>query len=375
MDWWIIFLTLGLAQACFLIIVLLSIGKSNTEANRYMAFLVMAVLLLIGYELGESFHLSYVNTVLKILSISSALLIGPCLFLYFKTLLQPLVAYRVKPIFHFIPYSFLLAILTTIEMGFSGITDLPDEFLPGYILPIEALKLTHLIAYLYASYHLVSRYARNQAGIRLQRRAKYPLMWFRALLLIFSGILVLSLFYFIFIKFLDVELPIGGPRSIAAVFVALIYLIAFVAIRFPILISVNDQEVIIYRLEKYKTSPLDKEGIRKCKEKLIHFMEDQKPYLDEKLKIETLAQAVDIPKHYLSQIINQEFEKSFQEFVNHYRVQEFKKRITDPRSSQKTILAIAYESGFNSKASFNRIFKSLMSMTPNEYKKKNDTYK
>ena len=102
-------------------------------------------------------------------------------------------------------------------------------------------------------------------------------------------------------------------------------------------------------------------------------MEKESPFLNSELKIEALAKAINIPTHHLSQILNQGFEKSFQNFINHYRVEEFKERILNPDNSNKTILAIALESGFSSKSSFNRIFKSHTGFTPYEFKKLNAT--
>ena len=145
------------------------------------------------------------------------------------------------------------------------------------------------------------------------------------------------------------------------------------AVRFPIVVLSESDSLIIKKSPKYKTSSLDLEDIVAWQETLSNYMEKEKPFLNDELKIESLANEVNIPTHHLSQIINQGFKKSFQDFINCYRVEEFKKRIINPNTSNKTILAIAYDSGFSSKSSFNRVFKSQTGMTPYEYKKSNDT--
>jgi len=59
----------------------------------------------------------------------------------------------------------------------------------------------------------------------------------------------------------------------------------------------------------------------------------------------------------------------FFEFINQYRVNEVKAKITDPAYENLSLLGIAFESGFNTKSAFNRVFKKITGFTPGEYKK------
>jgi AraC-like DNA-binding protein len=72
---------------------------------------------------------------------------------------------------------------------------------------------------------------------------------------------------------------------------------------------------------------------------------------------------------YLSQLINKKSEKNFRDFINQFRIEEFKKRARDPDSKNYTLLSIAYECGFNSKATFNRVFKNHTGITPSTFYK------
>lgn len=101
---------------------------------------------------------------------------------------------------------------------------------------------------------------------------------------------------------------------------------------------------------------------------LKEFMIESKAYLNPHLKLYDLAKLIDTPPHILSEQINMELNVNFYEFVNQYRVEEFKSRVVDPAHKQLTFLAIAHDVGFNSKASFNRIFKKQTGMTPSQYK-------
>ena len=87
------------------------------------------------------------------------------------------------------------------------------------------------------------------------------------------------------------------------------------------------------------------------------------------MKISELADSLTVPAYHLSQLINDEFLVNFYDFINKYRVEEAKKLLIEDTHNYK-ILAIAYEVGFNSKATFNRVFKKFTDVTPSEFKEK-----
>ena len=101
---------------------------------------------------------------------------------------------------------------------------------------------------------------------------------------------------------------------------------------------------------------------------LLSFMETERPYLDPELTLPKLAKDLDIPSHQLSQIINEVHKDNFFDFINQYRVEEVKNKIQDEKFANYSLLAIAFDSGFNSKSAFNRVFKKITSMTPSQYK-------
>ena len=97
-------------------------------------------------------------------------------------------------------------------------------------------------------------------------------------------------------------------------------------------------------------------------------MEQEKPYLDGDLKMADLAGQLSIPSHHLSQIINERLDKNFFEFVNAYRVEQAKRILRDPQKQDYKILRVAFESGFNTKTTFNSAFKSEVGTTPSRYR-------
>lgn len=122
-----------------------------------------------------------------------------------------------------------------------------------------------------------------------------------------------------------------------------------------------------------QTSPYSNYGLKDTEaiilaENLKEVMQTQKLYLNQELSLKDLAKSIDTYTHYITQILNSYFNQNFYDFVNQYRVEEAERLLLDPSKSNFTILAIAYECGFNSKAPFNRAFKKKNGITPSEYK-------
>lgn len=103
--------------------------------------------------------------------------------------------------------------------------------------------------------------------------------------------------------------------------------------------------------------------------KLQHYMETEKPYIHQELCLKDLSVALNVYPHYLTQVLNTVFHQNFYDYVNTYRVEQAKQQLKDPHSANLTILAIAFDCGFNSKSAFNRAFKQKTLQTPSEYRK------
>jgi AraC-like DNA-binding protein len=101
-------------------------------------------------------------------------------------------------------------------------------------------------------------------------------------------------------------------------------------------------------------------------------MESERPFLNSDICLHGLSERLNIPDHYLSQVINMRLNRNFYDFINHYRVEEAKRLLTNSKN-HLTILEVAFEVGFNSKSAFNRVFKKYVKKTPSDFKKeKND---
>lgn len=118
---------------------------------------------------------------------------------------------------------------------------------------------------------------------------------------------------------------------------------------------------------KYTNSGLGYPEIDRLHQTLIHLLQTEKPYLNPELTLQHLASLIGTQAHHLSQVINDKEQKSFYDLINGWRIEEFLKEVKSEKNKNYTLLSIAYDCGFNSKASFNRNFKKYTGKTPTEY--------
>ena len=119
--------------------------------------------------------------------------------------------------------------------------------------------------------------------------------------------------------------------------------------------------------EKYKFSKITEEECENLGKMIHDYFEKEKPYTRTDLKLVDLAQALNCSSHTLSFIFNQYLTINYYDFINEYRIKEFKRLVSGSESSKYTLSALAEQCGFSSRASFFRSFKKLTGITPNEY--------
>ena len=112
---------------------------------------------------------------------------------------------------------------------------------------------------------------------------------------------------------------------------------------------------------------LSEEEIEKLKTRLYEVLETEKPYLDDSLALGDLAGLIPMTDKKLSELLNKHVRISFYDLINNYRVETVKQKLHGPGAQQFTLLAIAFESGFKSKTSFNRVFKQKTGVSPSHY--------
>ena len=119
-----------------------------------------------------------------------------------------------------------------------------------------------------------------------------------------------------------------------------------------------------------RKTALSESKIQEIAAKIVSMMELEKIYQETELTLAQMATRLQHPSHHLSQAINEGLKKNFYDLVNGYRVEEAKRLLLDTRNSNYTILSIGFEAGFNSKTTFNTVFKKFTGLTPTEYRDK-----
>jgi len=120
---------------------------------------------------------------------------------------------------------------------------------------------------------------------------------------------------------------------------------------------------------KYEKTPLADAVKEDYKNKLLLYMKRQKPYLEPSLCLNDLAEKVAIAPHHISQVLNVSLNQNLYDFINSYRIKESQLLLSKQNPNKKTILEILYQTGFNSKSSFNTAFKKHTGMTPTQFRK------
>jgi len=133
--------------------------------------------------------------------------------------------------------------------------------------------------------------------------------------------------------------------------------------------SVTDNKENKFKNErKYEKSGLKEDDADVFLKILENHMRSDKPYLDPDLTIVDLSEKLNIPRHYVTEIINKKLDKNFFMYVNGFRIEEAKQMISDENFSDYSIIRIAYDCGFNSKSTFNNVFKKFTNFTPSDYR-------
>ncbi len=240
-----------------------------------------------------------------------------------------------------------------------------------YILPIFFQILFYSI-YLIKSLKVLSEHRKSIKNI-FSFDKKVDLNWLKNLIACFVGLTIVLILLAFTLSFKQSDvLTVDKVFYLSLVF--LTFIIGYQGYKqgkifvYNTKTSSKPKKKIRTTISKQNVSEIEKNA-----KALLDLMEKQKPYLDAELTLYDLAKIAGLSSSELSTILNNILKNSFYDFINNYRVKEFKKEIQNPQKLQFTILAIAFDVGFNSKASFNRIFKNFTGKTPSEFKRESQS--
>ena len=301
---------------------------------------------------------------------------GPLLYLYVRHVTRPSLRFSPWNALHFIPFIvfFAVSVVFREEPIFDDLSGffVTDRFIPLRIV-YSVFFFLSVTGYSTFSFIEIRHHQLRLRDIVSFTSAKLTLNWLKILSIAFyAGYIIVFILGGIDIiaGFLHFD-----PYVITFIFITVFsFAYSFYAIRQPEILDFpaaengedgNNGDTVA---ERYARSGLREDQADEYLTKILHFMDDEKPYLDGDLTINDLARKTGIPRHYITEVLNEKYGRNFFTFVNEYRVKEVISRITDPKYQHYTILAVAFDSGFNSKSTFNSFFKEYTGKTPSAYR-------
>ncbi len=370
-------LYIGIAQTLFSGIII-ALKKPITIANQILAaWLLIICAEMIIMLINETWFELYT---IKILPYTY----GPMLLLYTKWITTEKPKFNLRYLWHFAPFFiFLIASLVYIDErvmdGTHGYLVI-DRFV-SFRIVYGITFFISITAYSVATFVEIHRHQKRLKQLVSFSSEEITLKWLLGLSITFyTGYVIMFIFG-------GIDILVGfmpfDPYELSFISLTLLtFLFGVFGFHQPSIF----EEVVWYKsheelldldadlesdvepdLIKYKRSGLRQEDVADLVTKIRKYMVIKKPYLDRELTIYNLSDQLRISRHTLSEVINEHMGMNFYNLVNEYRVKEVKQRMKNEDYRQLTILAIAYDSGFNSKSSFNTIFKEKTGQTPSQY--------
>lgn len=353
--------------------------------KKHLSDLFLSLLLIISgyhsttYIIGfMDWYDTYRNTKINYWLIHFIFAIGPLTYFYIKSLTQPYFKFRKIDTLHFLPallyfiYRVSVFIYDASLPGFANVQNgwFISNIHESYVSPVlNILTELSMIVYLVLAGNQYLKYRKSIVQY-FSNTYDVELNWLRNFIIIYSALYLFGLFirltdYSFFENFWKQRWWAFLAGSLTMIYVGMMSYFSNLSKLYNLQPPTEASES--ENLDS--TSKIDIVS-QKLKTQVSNYMENQKPYLNPEITLPDLAKEMQLSSNQLSQIINTEFGKNFNEFINEYRVEMFKLKLKDESVQHLSLLGIAMECGFNSKATFNRVFKKTTQISPSEYLKK-----
>ncbi len=369
---------------------LLLLQKFKKEKNTSLLFLSLLVLITCyhrtTYTIGfMDWYDTYRNTKINYWLINFGLAIGPLIFFYVKSVTNRVFKFRRKDFIHFLPallYFLYRSLIFIYDAGQEGFENTQNGILMSKLemgattIFIEAFGIVQQLLYLAFSLQLYFNYRKRLQDF-FSNTYRMELNWIRNFLYIYTflfiymmiqqlvNLTVLELswiqrwWYQLFSALAVIYVGIKGYFTDTST-------LSLLQFDLPTTPFIKNDEVVTGSVTNQTKT--DKE-IETAKNELLNYMADKRPYLDPELNLKQLAAQLNMTRSQLSDVINTGFGKNFNDFINEYRIEAVKKMFQAGQQNKLSLLGIAFDCGFNSKATFNRVFKKLNGISPTEFLK------
>jgi len=298
---------------------------------------------------------------------------GPCLYLYVRILVRGESKFKYKDLLHFIPLLIAIFAVAIPDLSFQSFriddfsfTNNNTIFLTLYFaIP----SLVSLSIYTFLALRLLKKHRETVYDHYSYESIEVTVSWLAKLTLLFFFFLNLQSVLLVYSSIFHSEFI--SHKINGSIIIGYLYLLCYFLLKqntnFP---SQETDQPLVKKKEKYAKSGLSMEKMEEIISSLLEYMNREKPFLQNELDVDTIAKATNTSVNHLSQCLNVGLSKNFFMFINDYRVDEVIKRFQNPDYRDYNILRIALDSGFNSKSSFNSIFRKATGFTPMEYREK-----
>ena len=315
------------------------------------------------------------NTKINYYVVNVGMLMAPLIYFYVKSVLEPKFRLQRKHFWHFLPWVlFFVAkgIILVYDANQPGFSDNQNGYLVlnfqwKFLDPVVTVFSTaQMLLYLAFSFQLYYRY-KYEIQQFFSNLTKKELGWIFKVLLAYSFLFVYGLVQ-VFINDLIFEMSwtqkwwIEFLSAVTLLFLGVKgYFTDFSFLRDfgsdPLTVQNKQQKANFEQDDSF----LERKGI------LEKVFQEEKVFLDPELNLAQLSERLQWNRAEVSETINSGFGQNFNDFVNHYRIEQFKKRLQQGDNKQLSLVGLAFDCGFNSKATFNRVFKKEVKLTPTEY--------
>ncbi|WP_422358487.1 helix-turn-helix domain-containing protein [Reichenbachiella sp.] len=365
---------IGIGLALFLSFLLIQKRKRGTFDYILLTWLILNAILLFFYHLNFEGHTDQMVPLLIAMCLIPYL-ISPLLFIYVSSLVQGNRFSWIGQLAHFVPFLFMV-----LSMWWFYWSPTPDYLIrvsKGYInvkgqLPFHVKHWALIMAFSACMYPVLCliKILRHQSVIvnEFSNLQEKTLNWMKYWIVIeFVGFWIS--FSIVIAGDMDMVNIMTSFKVISGLLITNIFVIGYFGVKQSNIFLDSKLEKNTNNDEKYRHSNLNQQEAQELIDQLNNKMQVEKPYLNPTLSAGQLAEMINISKHQLSQLINQNTSSNFYEYVNLFRVEEFKKKVMEGKADKLSLLGLALDCGFNSKSTFNYLFKKFEGMTPSQYKK------
>ena len=358
----------GFFQGLLLLFIYSVSVKNRQRIDGYMAFFVGIVSIgLLGKVLYNAGVWNY-NFRLISFSELSALLFGPTIFLFTRSLLER-TSFSKQDLIHYIPgvlYSIFVAIYFVIPS---------DDVIRGRAETGEMMRVIYMCHSVGLAVNIIywmkALQVFRNVSLKLQNELSYePQTRFLSNFLAVTGVCLLIWTTLLLTSFFGFEMLERNARPYIWIVLTLVILfVTYYRMISPQVLSIGPEPG--RDAKKYTQSKLSVVDLARLKGQLEALMNDKKPYLNSKLLKAELAEMLGVSNPELARLLNENIGMNFFEYINYHRIKEFVALASTDRAQQFTFFGLAQEAGFHSKTTFNKSFKKLMGTSPSVYFSKN----